>query len=222
MNKITYAGKNTAVKYSKNFEIIVGEASNEITVIPPLIKCDIKGGSGYRITLEQAVLPFKKITVFCDDNNRGMLKAAKEAANYFSSELPKRELILSALGELTAAYAAAFAEKREFSPVVNTVLEEIKKRVSDSRFSLDDFIKKLPLNYDYIRKLFQKETGATPREYLLHERMKLAKNIISGELYNRYSEYTISQIAEACGFSNPLYFSRVFKNQFGVAPSEYK
>jgi AraC-like DNA-binding protein len=39
---------------------------------------------------------------------------------------------------------------------------------------------------------------------------------------NRYSEYTVSQIAEACGYSDPLYFSRVFKKYFGVAPSEYK
>ena len=67
-------------------------------------------------------------------------------------------------------------------------------------------------------------SSSTPaaQEYLLHERMKLAQGLILGGMSNRYSEYTVSQIAEACGYSDPLYFSRVFKKYFGVAPSEYK
>ncbi len=38
---------------------------------------------------------------------------------------------------------------------------------------------------------------------------------------NRYSHYSVTQIAEACGFAEPLYFSRVFKKYYGVAPSYY-
>ena len=93
--------------------------------------------------------------------------------------------------------------------------------MSDSSFRLDDAIKTLPLNYDYVRKLFKSETGVTPREYLLNERMKLARELILSGVTNRYSEYTVSQIAEACGFSEPLYFSRVFKKFYGVPPTEY-
>ncbi|MDE7087024.1 MAG: AraC family transcriptional regulator, partial [Clostridia bacterium] len=32
----------------------------------------------------------------------------------------------------------------------------------------------------------------------------------------------VSQVAEACGFAEPLYFSRVFKKHFGVAPNDFK
>ena len=119
-------------------------------------------------------------------------------------------------------YCAAFAEIENFSPVVKTVRADIERGISDCTYSLEDSLKRLPLNYDYVRKLFKKETGATPHEYLLHERMKLAQGLILGGMSNRYSEYTVSQIAEACGYSDPLYFSRVFKKYFGVAPSEYK
>ena len=119
-------------------------------------------------------------------------------------------------------YCAAFAESENFSPVVKTVRADIERGISDCTYSLEDSLKRLPLNYDYVRKLFKKETGATPHEYLLHERMKLAQGLILGGMSNRYSEYTVSQIAEACGYSDPLYFSRVFKKYFGVAPSEYK
>ena len=82
-------------------------------------------------------------------------------------------------------------------------------------------MKKFPLNYDYLRRLFKKEVGVSPREFLLNGRMELARGIILGGLSNRYSEYTVSQLAEACGFADPLYFSRVFKKYFGVSPSEY-
>ena len=79
----------------------------------------------------------------------------------------------------------------------------------------------MPLNSDYVRKLFKKETGLTPHAYLLKERMELASSLISGNITNRYSNYTVSQIAESCGFAEPLYFSRVFKKYFGTPPSEY-
>ena len=82
-------------------------------------------------------------------------------------------------------------------------------------------MKKFPLNYDYLRRLFKKEVGVSPREYLLNGRMELARGIILGGLSIRYSDYTVSQLAEACGFADPLYFSRVFKKYFGVSPSEY-
>ena len=51
--------------------------------------------------------------------------------------------------------------------------------------------------------------------------MERAQTIILSGVTNRYSDYTVTQIAEACGFSEPLYFSRVFKKHFGVAPSYY-
>ena len=106
--------------------------------------------------------------------------------------------------------------------MVVTVRDEIKKNISTPSFSLEDSIKKLPLNYDYVRKLFKKETGATPHEYLTDCRMQLARELISSGIGNRYSNYSVGQIAEACGFSEPLYFSRVFKKYYGFSPSEAK
>jgi AraC-like DNA-binding protein len=52
--------------------------------------------------------------------------------------------------------------------------------------------------------------------------MQLAKELILSGMSNQYSNYTISQLAEACGFSEPLYFSRVFKANFGISPALYK
>lgn len=35
------------------------------------------------------------------------------------------------------------------------------------------------------------------------------------------SEYNISEISMMCGYDEPLYFSRVFKKEFGVSPFNY-
>lgn len=176
-------------------------------------------GDGIRLSFEQALLHFKSVTTITDED-KAVCSAAELAAQYFGRGR-KYDGVLSALGELTVALIAARTDAANVSPTTETVRADIAAHVSDIMYSLEDSIKKLPLNYDYVRKLFKKELGVTPHEYLLDERMKLARGLILGGISNRYSPYSVSQIAEACGFAEPLYFSRVFKKYFGVAPSEY-
>lgn len=215
----------------KSFELLIADKSGEINgaafskgqtvVIPPLKKYSLNGFNGLRISFDGALLPFTEITLI-DDNDRSIADTALKAQKYFFSDIPKKDFLLSAIGNLLISCLIVFSERKEFSPVVETVRSEILKGVSDCTFSLEDCLKRLPLNYDYIRKSFKKETGMTPHEYLLKERMTLAQQLISSGISNKFSPFSVSQIAEACGFSDPLYFSRVFKKYFGVSPSEYK
>lgn len=225
MNKIRYAGyAPNAEAGNKYFEVIVPQDAGEIWLLPPFARREsvAAGESAIHILIEQALLPLKDARKICDVEGDGIRHAAAQAAALFNSAYRKKDAVIAALGELIIGYIAMICgEEREFSPVVLIVREDIEKNRSDPTYSLEDALKKLPLNYDYVRKLFKKETGATPHEYLVHTRMKLAAEILSGGISNRYSDYSVSQVAEACGYSEPLYFSRVFKNHYGVAPSEY-
>ncbi len=208
--------------WGANFRHTLNFGENEIAVVPPNTEFDIEFKSPEKalvITLEQALLPFKEPCVICDDEYGGLHTAALTANRYFGKD--GAEGILQALGNLITAYTAAFARRENFSPVTETVRADILKNLSNPSYYLDGELKKLPLNYDYIRKLFKKETGVTPREFLTGKRMELAAELLRSKITNRYSKYTVSQVAEACGFSEPLYFSRVFKKYYGVAPSEY-
>ena len=129
--------------------------------------------------------------------------------------------MLSAYGSLIAALIAAYVAPNGYSPAVQSVLDDLEKHIGDSTYSLEGFIRSLPLNYDYVRKLFKKEVGVTPHEHLTRARMLRAKTILLSGVTNRYSNYSVTQIAEACGYAEPLYFSRVFKQYYGVAPSHY-
>ena len=236
MNNISYANENTsaAERVSKSFEILVAHGKcriehgggqtefceGEAAIVPPLTEYALKG-EALRVVIDGALLPFREIKVIRDDPNRGIAHAAAQAQAYITSDSPNLDGVLSALGGLRVAYITALSGGERLSPVVETVRDEINKNLSTPLFSLEDSMRKLPLNYDYVRKLFKKEMGVTPHEYLLDCRMKLAKELIASKMGNRYSNYSVSQIAEACGYSEPLYFSRVFKKYFGAAPSEF-
>lgn len=237
MNGIAFAGyaeSSAELRAEKYFKIVVPQGKcavefadgktepneGQIAVIPPQLKHAVRGNA-ICVCLEQALLPFKEIRLVRDDKNAGIAHAAEQAVEHFSAKNSTRSGILAALGTLIVAYVTAFAGRENLSPVVETVRGEVQKNISTPSFSLEDTIKKLPLNYDYVRKLFKRETGVTPHEYLNELRMKRAQKLILGGVSNSYSNYTVSQIAEACGFAEPLYFSRVFKQRFGQSPMQY-
>ncbi len=62
-------------------------------------------------------------------------------------------------------------------------------------------------------KLYNK---TTPLNYILNTRIANAQNLLETTRYN------ITEIASIAGYDNPLYFSRLFKKQTGLSPSEYR
>jgi YesN/AraC family two-component response regulator len=66
----------------------------------------------------------------------------------------------------------------------------------------------------YFGNLFKQETGMTFRTFLTLIRMNKAEEM----LYS--GEYKIHEVADACGFSDVFYFSRIFKKHRGIAPSD--
>ncbi len=63
---------------------------------------------------------------------------------------------------------------------------------------------------------FKLYTGSTPLNYILNIRISNAQSLLENTKYN------ITEIAAITGYDNPLYFSRLFKKQTGLSPSEYR
>jgi len=199
----------------------VSYASSEYVIIPPYIsfKCEKYDEEDAVVCVDRPLMPSALPVKVVRPQRRSMFQAVAEAV-YYASEQPKDEAILSALGELIVSYCI-----RDYGvclhPVVKSLKADIEKNFTDGTYSAEVSLRKLPLNYDYVRKLFKKQTGVSPREYLLNVRMQRAEALILHGISNSYSNFTVSQIAEACGFAEPLYFSRVFKQYFGVSPLQY-
>ena len=67
--------------------------------------------------------------------------------------------------------------------------------------------------YHFIRK-FKEATGQTVVSYINAVRIEHAERML------REGEHSVAQVAEACGFPNHSYFSKVFARLRGVLPSE--
>jgi two-component system response regulator YesN len=85
-----------------------------------------------------------------------------------------------------------------------------------NEISLDDVSKELDISPYYLSKVFKQKTGQNFIEYLTEIRIERAKELIL------QGTDSIKKISLSVGYPNPNYFSRTFKKNVGVSPSEYK
>lgn len=69
----------------------------------------------------------------------------------------------------------------------------------------------------YLSKLFKKYRGITPTEYLTSLRIEKAKLLLESE-----PSLLTKNVASLTGFTDPYYFSKIFKKTVGLTPKEYK
>lgn len=72
------------------------------------------------------------------------------------------------------------------------------------------------VNRNQIAYAFNKNVGMGPGEYLLRYRLNRSKELLLE------CEATVRDIAQLAGFSDPYYFSRAFKKQFGMSPVAFR
>ncbi len=192
----------------------------EAVAIPPRERHTNTSQGGFtnlHLTMEGPSFPHR--TPFRVTDDEGSLKHAfVQAKYYYMSDIKKRELVLNALGELIASYMVVFSSNNEFSEPVDRIRTTIIRHFTQSDFALDAAVRQMPFHYDYLRKLFKKEMGMTPLEYMTGLRMKKAETMLSAMWAK---EWSVSEIAQMCGFDDALYFSRVFKKYYGCSPSNY-
>jgi len=72
------------------------------------------------------------------------------------------------------------------------------------------------VNRNRLSYVFRRHAGMGPAEYLLKYRINMAQEMLFT------SDAPVQEIAQTVGISDPFYFSRVFKKQFGISPTEYR
>ena len=193
----------------------------DVVAIPPReIHANMSqdGFTNLHIRMEDPSFPYRNAFRVADDAKQHLETAFDEARVYFVADIKQRELILNALGELICSYMIVFRSNNEFSRSVEQIRSLILSNYSRCDFALDEAIRELPFHYDYLRKLFKKEMGMTPLEYLTSLRMKKAETMLSA-MWGR--DYSVAEIGELCGYDDALYFSRVFKKHFKCSPTVF-
>ena len=86
-----------------------------------------------------------------------------------------------------------------------------------SNIQISDIAKYVGISTSQLYRVVYEEFGMSPVKFLIKHRIKMSKFFLE----NR-NNFKISTIANLCGFSDPLYFSRVFYKYNKISPSEYK
>jgi AraC family transcriptional regulator len=98
-------------------------------------------------------------------------------------------------------------------------LRRIKELVGakmEDDLSLDDMAQSVGLSTAHFARMFRKSTGETPHQFVLRQRLERAKAML------RAPDARVLDVAVACGFKTQQHFAQVFRDVWGVSPTEYR
>lgn len=104
---------------------------------------------------------------------------------------------------------------KKYKGLVSKAIEYINMNF-DKDIKLHDVAKVVNMSYHYFSKFFKDETNKNFVDYLTEVRINKAKKYIAD------GKLTIKEISYKVGYSDPNYFSRIFKKATGIAPTDYK
>ena len=117
-------------------------------------------------------------------------------------------------GGTTAAPLIMSERDRKFREIVDI---KIASNIDNPDFVVDDLAQVTGYGRSQFFSKMMEVTGKTPKEYIRMKRMmKAAELLRSGEMV------TVAEVAYKVGFTDSLYFSRCFKQYFGMTPSKYQ
>lgn len=101
-------------------------------------------------------------------------------------------------------------------PMLKRVMAFIEANISNSDASVGDMAEAAAVSRSGLQRKLKQTMGITPQDLLREARIKRACQLL------RQTDKTVADVAYACGFTDPKYFSRCFKQSTGQSPTEYR
>ena len=99
--------------------------------------------------------------------------------------------------------------------LVEKAIQIVEGNISETEFSVEELASNLNISRSYFYKKMIKITGKKPIEFIRTIRMKRAQQLLAE------SQMQISEIAYTLGYNSPKVFSKHFKEEFDISPSEF-
>lgn len=121
---------------------------------------------------------------------------------------------------------SAFSKKLEVNPkeititsideqLIERALDCMEKNMDNPDYSVQQFSQDLGMDRTVLYKKMQSITGLAPSEFIRSIRLKRAAQLLI------QGQYFVAEVSEKVGFNTQKYFSKYFKEAFGVSPSQY-
>lgn len=99
---------------------------------------------------------------------------------------------------------------------VTKIREEIEKNLSDENFSVEQLSQNLFMSYSQLHRKLTAVIGSTPNQFIKMLRIEKASILL------KTTDDTIANIASQCGFSDAGYFGKVFRQEYGMTPHDWR
>ena len=111
----------------------------------------------------------------------------------------------------------------EQKPSVSTYMQEemeYARRYFNEHYNeninIEEFASSRSMSVSWFLRNFKQVMGMSPMHYILVNRINNAVSLLET------TDYNINEISTIVGYENPMYFSRLFKKQKGVSPTDYR
>ncbi|RHG16870.1 AraC family transcriptional regulator [Blautia obeum] len=172
--------------------------------------------------LQNSAIPCIYLTGF-DENGKEILQKLNQVEEAFDRKRFCYELKIKGL--LCEAFAMIlYGHRQELTKFVPANLQELERLEKMLNYlnmhfteviSLQDLADQVHLSREVCCRLFKKMTGKTITGYLEEYRVNKSFSLVQS------GQYSMIQITEMVGFSNPSRFASAFRNRFGCNPGEY-
>lgn len=192
------------------------------------------GMNGFELTkrlknsFETSHIPIILLTALSTDEN--VLEGTESGADAYITKpfspqllmarilqlLNQREILRQKFGKEPQEIRSAMLSNEQDSLFVKRLDSIVYSRLGEQDLSVDKVAGLLHLGRTIFYKKVRGTTGYTPNEYIRVIRLRKAAELLME------GEKNVSEVAYAVGFDNPYYFSKCFKEQFGMPPSQYR
>jgi AraC family transcriptional regulator len=95
-------------------------------------------------------------------------------------------------------------------------IKELVRAKLEDDLSLDEMAESVGLSTAHFARMFRKSTGQTPHQFVLRQRVERAKAML------RAPDARVLDVAVACGFKTQQHFAQVFRDIWGISPTEFR
>ena len=144
------------------------------------------------------------------------IKAAKEKATtsviHAPSPFAACEAFRRFADHISQHMTSAFSQREH--KIVLAVTRVVEDRGA-AKITIQDLADAVHLSCGHLSRVFRQTTGTTLEQYLIQQRVELAKRTLLDPRLN------VAEVADRCGFCNPAYFASVFKKHVKCTPREF-
>ena len=126
-----------------------------------------------------------------------------------------RMAIIRIFDNAAKLHEGTFGVNQESDTLVDCILTFIEINI-EKQFTIESLSRIYSTNLTTLMAEFKRVTGKTINEFVLDKRIDLSKQILA------FTNISIEELAEKCGFSSQSYFTRVFKKKTGLSPMQFR